>query len=221
MPKAYSEDLWWRILWTYLYRELSIEEISSFFYVSKKTIDRIVQRYFAEGEICGKTQGDYGKRNQKLTENEQVLLLQIIFDYPGIYLDEIQQRMASCTGKMLHISNICRLVKKMGLTRQRIRHIVIKRSEEDRASFMNLVEEIPASCFIWIDETGSDRRSCNRSVGYGLRGLTPVSVKLSVGGKRISAITCMSTRGIEDFYLVEGGVNGDVFVNLLNVALNL
>ena len=52
-----------------------------------------------------------GKGNQKLTENEQVLLLQIIFDYPGIYLDKIQQRMALCTGKMLHISNICRLVK--------------------------------------------------------------------------------------------------------------
>ena len=54
-----------------------------------------------------------------------------------------------------------------------------------------------------------------------MRGLTPVSVKLSVGGKRISAITCMSTRGIEDFIWLKEELMEMLFVNSLNVALNL
>ena len=37
---------------------------------------------------------------------------------------------------------------------------------------------------VWLDETGSDRRNSIRAHGYGLRGLTLVTHKLKVWGKR-------------------------------------
>ena len=65
---------------------------------------------------------------------------------------------------------------------------------------------------LWVDETGTDRRDANRRCGYHLRGTTPVSHTLSIRGRRLSAITALSTRGIEDIHLTEGTVNGDVFI---------
>ena len=42
-----------------------------------------------------------------------------------------------------------------------------------------------------------------------------VSHQLIAYGQRISAIGVMTTRGIEDFYLVEGSINGEVFLNFV------
>ena len=38
-------------------------------------------------------------------------------------------------------------------------------------------------------------------------------------GQRISAIGVMTTTGIEDFYLIEGSVNGDIFLNFIQRCL--
>ena len=38
-------------------------------------------------------------------------------------------------------------------------------------------------------------------------------------GQRISAIGVLTTRGIEDFYLVEGNINGDIFLNFVQRCL--
>ena len=69
--------------------------------------------------------------------------------------------------------------------------------------------------FIWIDETGSDRRNSIRKYGYSLRGITPRICQLRVSGKRISAIPVLTTRGIEDLYLTSGSVNGDIFEDII------
>ena len=68
---------------------------------------------------------------------------------------------------------------------------------------------------LWIDETGYDRRNCIRQYGYSLRGVTPVSHQLRVGGKCISAIPILSTEGIEDVYTTTDSVNGDKFLDFI------
>ena len=73
--------------------------------------------------------------------------------------------------------------------------------------------------FIWIDETGSDRRNSIRKYGYSLRGITPRTYQLRVSGKRISAIPVLTTRGIEDLYLTLGSVNGDIFEDFIIMSV--
>ena len=72
---------------------------------------------------------------------------------------------------------------------------------------------------VWLDETGSDRRNSIRSHGYGFRGITPERHQLKVWGQRISAIGIMSTGGMEDAYIAEGNVNGEVFENFVRMSL--
>ena len=72
---------------------------------------------------------------------------------------------------------------------------------------------------VWVDEMGSDRRNAIRSYGYSLRGMRAVNHVLRVGGKRLSVIGVMSVDGIEDIYISEGNVNGDVFEDFVRTTL--
>ena len=49
--------------------------------------------------------------------------------------------------------------------------------------------------------------------------MTPVDHQLCVGGKRVSAIGVISMRGVEDVYIHEGTVNGDVFEDFVCTTL--
>ena len=72
---------------------------------------------------------------------------------------------------------------------------------------------------LWVDETGSTRRNSVRAYGYSLKGMRAVAHQLRVGGKRINAIGVMSTQGMEDAYIVEENVNGDVFERFVRTSL--
>ena len=68
---------------------------------------------------------------------------------------------------------------------------------------------------IWVDETGSDRRHSIRSYGYVLRDMRSVCHHLSVGGRRVSAIPIMTTRGIESVFTTTNYVNGELFEHFI------
>ena len=89
----------------------------------------------------------------------------------------------------------------------------MQRSEQKRIEYMAEMSLFNPDMFIWIDEIGSDRRKSVRKYGYALRGIPPHRCQLFVGGKRVSAIPVMTTRGIEDVYTTTGNVNGEKFVH--------
>ena len=72
-----------------------------------------------------------------------------------------------------------------------------------------------SSFCLWIDETGCDRRNSLRNYGYGIRGHTAQNFSLKFRGKRYSALSVLSREGIEDTYIVEGTVDGEIFMEFL------
>ena len=85
-----------------------------------------------------------------------------------------------------------------------MQHVVLRRSESDRAEFAEEMSYIDSNMTVWVDESGSDTR-CEgiRKFGYALRGITPVSFKLGINDKRLSVIAAMSSRGVEDIDILE------------------
>ena len=57
---------------------------------------------------------------KKLSETEQLILFQVLFENPGIYLDEIKEKLVELSGISVVISTICVAVRELGLTRQKI-----------------------------------------------------------------------------------------------------
>ena len=93
-----------------------------------------------------------------------------------------------------------------------MKKMATRRSDILRAQYMNEIEAFNTHMLVFVDETGCERRNSIRQYGYVLRGMTPVQHQITVGGKRLSGIGVMSTRCMEDVYLVEGSVNGDIFL---------
>ena len=213
MPKAYSDDLRWRAVWLHLVRGKSYEDVAQVLFMCEKSVQRYLAIFHATGNVSPHEQ----KRGpeKSLTDFELFTILQSLIIKPTSFLCEIQHQLLQSTGKWVHASTICRTIKEQGLTYKKVRTVAIQQSEERRIQYMTEISIFHPDMLIWIDETGSDRRNSIRKYGYSLRG-TPAQVfQLRVGGKRISAIPVMTTRGIEGVYTSTETINGEKFEEFL------
>lgn len=81
-----------------------------------------------------------------------------------------------------------------------------------RGTSCNIIQ----SRYVYLDWwDGLWPRNSKWKYGYSLRDITPCVCQLHVSGRRISAIPVLTTRGIEDLYLISGSVNGDVFEDFI------
>ena len=217
MPVPYSIDFRWRIIWLYLAEGLSTADISRLLCVSERTVRRYVVQFEQTGDVQPRS---YQHGPPRLLGNyEQLVLLRIVLESPGIYLHEVQARLLAMFGVSVSVATICRTLKFMGCTRQVINYIPVQRSEELRSKFMAQISPYDPSMLIWIDESGCDRRHAVRKWGYSVRGMPPTDHRLLVRGTRYSAIPVMSAEGLHDVYLAEGTVNGARFEEFITNTL--
>ena len=209
MPIAYSEDLRWRAVWLHIVHGMTTSQIGDVLFMS----ERSVQRYLAIFRTTGSVDPKKPKPGpgELLTELEQFSILRYLIHSPKLQLQEVQEKLFQETGMWVSTSTICRTIKKRGFTRKKVQYIALQQSEVSRAKYMAKVSVFDPKMLIWIDETGSDRRNEIRKFGYSLKGMPARSCQLRIGGKRLSAIPVMTTNGIEDVYITDGSVNGDVF----------
>ena len=73
--------------------------------------------------------------------------------------------------------------------------------------------------FVWVDETGSDKRDHIRKYGYAIRGTTPVTHRLLARGQMVNAIAALSAQGVVAVDIVTGSVNGEKFFDFLRGTL--
>ena len=89
--------------------------------MSVKTVQRITNLFNRTGSVSPAVQSHGPAR--KLSEFEELTVLDCFLANSGIYLDEIQQELCDKTGTWVSKSTICREAKKMGLTRKKMRRI--------------------------------------------------------------------------------------------------
>ena len=213
MPVSYSNDLRWRTVWLNVFLEVTAQDVAKVMHVSERTVYRYAERFRVTGDVRPSV-----KRNGPallLCEFEELLLIQLILAHPGIYLRELQQLLYHSTSRWVDASTICRTVHRLGMTRQRIKHVSLQRSEVKRAEFWAEFSAFEPSMMLWVDESGCDRRNALRKYGYGIRGQPPQEHTLILRGKRYSAIGILSTEGVEDVYITDGTVDGDKFLEFV------
>ena len=64
--------------------------------------------------------------------------------------------------------------------------IALQRSEQKRIEYMAEMSLFNPDMFIWIDETGSDRRKSVRKYGYALRGIFAIVVFVAMFCNRVN-----------------------------------
>lgn len=73
--------------------------------------------------------------------------------------------------------------------------------------------------FIWLDESGHDRRHASRKYAYSIRGIPACDQRMLIRGVRYTAIPIMSIDGIHDVFLAEGTMNGERFARFVKDVL--
>ena len=208
--QAYSNDLRWRMVWQREVLGYKYDQIAVNLNVHPSTVFRVTKLFSTSGCVDHKPYLR-DKLFRSFTPTVELILLHIVLQKPGIYLHEIQKELAETAGVDASPSAICRCLKRVGFSRQRMKLVAIQQDDGLRAQFLSDVSLYQPEMIIFIDETGSDRRDSLRKYGYSLRGRPIKSQKIISRGEHVSAIAMMSMNGILDVDIVRGSVNGEVY----------
>lgn len=215
---AYSEDLRWRMVWQRKVQQLKLVEIAANLSVDTSTVQRIVSKFDATGQVSKKT---YSSKNAilKLSKPVQLTVLQLVLAKPDIYLWQIKQELKFFFDLDVCASSICKLLRKSNFSRKKLQLVAAQQDIEIRTQYTSDVSVYSQHNLIFLDETGCDRRDAIRKYGYGLRGKPSKCQKLLVRGERISVIAAMTSSCVLDIKIVKGGVKGSDFIDFINFNL--
>jgi hypothetical protein len=93
-----------------------------------------------------------------------------ILENPALFLKEIRKKLFDATSMLVSPSTICRLICRHGFTRKKIQQIATQRRYDYRGDFMAEVSFYRQDQFVWIDESGCDKRDNIRKFGYAIQG---------------------------------------------------
>lgn len=92
-----------------------------------------------------------------LGDFEQMLVLRMILDRPGVYLRETRQELMQKFSVYVCVSTICRTLKMIDCTRRAMHRVAQQRSDEERARFMANISLYNVSMLVWLDESGATK----------------------------------------------------------------
>ena len=196
--------------------EHSFRTIAQRLNISLGTAFNVFKIFEATGEIEPK----HRKYSASIVDSSTVfLILTIVLENPCLYLSEIIQRIYNCTGKRISPSTLCCTMHKHGITRKKIQHTALQRSDHYRGAYIAEVSMYKANMLVFVDETGKDARDSARRFGYALRGQTPQVPRLFNRGVRTSVIAAISSTGLIGYELHTGGVSGEEFYDFVRGTL--
>ena len=215
---AYSSDLRYRMVWQRIAMELSVRKVAHNLSVSVGTVYNTCKLFEHTGSVDRQCKPNR-VNTRKLSHYDELVILGLLLDDPGLYLGEVCCKVFSITGIKVSSSTICHILHRHGFTRKKIQQVALQRSSVHRADFMAEIQIFNVEQLVWLDETGSDNRDHVRKMGYAMRGDRPVYHRLLHRGQRISSVAAMCSDGVIALELQEGTFNGDKFVEFIAGSL--
>ena len=216
--KSYSADLRWRIVYQRIAMNLPFYKIARNLNIAASTANRIYQLFEQTGGV-DPVQRLERHEIRAVDMHTELHVIGFVIENPSVYLSEVCHNIGDITGEAVSPSTVCRLLKRYGISRKKIRQVALQRCDSLRGAFMAQTFLYQRDMFVWIDETGSATRDAIRKYGYSLCGMRAEYHRLLTRGKRVNAITAMSSTGIIALDLTTDTVNGDKFFDFLRASL--
>lgn len=215
---AYSSDIRWRVVWLKISSDLPVRSIARQLCIGVGTVHRILRKFESTGDVQP-LHPPVRLHLRKLDDLHELYIIGLIAENPGLYLSEMCQKIFEATNVVVSGPTLCRVLHRNGFTRKKIVQIAKQRSSYFRGKFMAEALLYPRDYFVWVDETGSDRRDQIRKFGYALIGEEPVFRRFFYRGRRVSAIAAISSDGVMYHELIHSTVNGDIFWDFVRGSL--
>ena len=116
------------MVWLHTAHSLKVSDIAEQLCLSERSVRRYIDLFQRTGDVkpCSQQHGS----PKLLGEFEQVLLLRLIINNPGIYLHEIQQEWIARFGVSISVATFCKTLKYMGCARQVMRRVALQQSDD-------------------------------------------------------------------------------------------
>ena len=212
----YSSDLRWRIIWQKFGMGLTYRQVAKNLNISLGTSYNICRKFEESGSVSPATHVEY---RRLLNGQQELWIMGLLLHNPSLYLGEICQKIAHVFEIQVSPATVCRIIRRHGFTRKKIQQVASQRSSEYRAAFVSEALTFDADKFVWVDETGCDRRDQVRKLGYALRGERPAYHRLLHRGNRISSIAALSTDGVVAIEITKGTLDGEKFADFVRGKL--
>lgn len=180
---------------------------------------RLHKRFLVTGELSPSKRAGCRQDKRKLDEYHELYIMSLLIDNPGLYLNEMCSKIKDATGVSVSGSTVCRVLRRNGFTRKKIRQIAKQRSVKLRGAYMAEIIYYPGDFLVWLDETGSDKRDHIRKFGYQIRSLPPICHRFLARGTRVSAISAICSEGLLAHDILSGTTNGEKFCDFLRGCL--
>ena len=119
MPKAYSFNLRWRILWQKLLYQKTDEQVAADLFVCPRTVQRVYSLFLATGDVQSQQTGR-PKDSTSLFPHEEYFIVDLLFRRPTIQLAELGEELVSAFGTRLSLKCLFSTLKHLGFTRKKV-----------------------------------------------------------------------------------------------------
>ena len=222
MPAILSRDLRWRIIFKcFDERGLSREEIAAHLLVDVSSVTKWKDRFEATGDIASETEirgRAVGRGRYKTLPISHLAALQdMIRVQPYLYLDELVDELATQgmyargTSKW-SLSAICMALRRLQLTRKKLKYESHRVCEEERASYRRGMGLFYAEMLVFLDETARNTKGMRRKYGRAPPGVTPVSITVPGTGPSHSILALCGVEGFLAWDHTEGAYNAGLFM---------
>ena len=215
MVAAYSPDLRERIVQFY-YRGRTMREVADVFNVSLGFVHHVVNLYRTHGQATDPYPQPRCGHRRTLTFEHENYIRDLVEVKPSIYLDKIQEKLATEHGVDISLATISRTFTRMRYSKKSLSRRAKERNEELRILWeLEIAELNDPDFFVFVDESAVDNRTAQRSSGWSPVGSRSVSRCAFFRGKRHSILPALSSDGIIALDIFEGSVNKERFLRFL------
>lgn len=205
-------------MWQRLALALPAKRVAVNLSVDVSTVNRILRLFETTGSVDKKSYNST-RSFRKITEPAKFFIIYLVMDRPGILLREIREELISTLGITVTESAVCTFLHQAGFTRQRLKLYALQQDEGLRRKFALDVSMFNVEMLVFLDESGCDNCDSLRKKGYSLRGKPARKQRLFVRGEHVSVLCTMSVEGILSCNLVRGGVNGEKFIEFIEMSV--
>ena len=134
--RAYSTDVRLQVVYQQIGMGLRFYEIAKNLNIAISTAYCIFKQFEISGDIAVPDTQKSRQELRSLDEHSELIVIGLILETPTLYLHEICQTIQEVTSISVSQATICRLLKRYGFLRKKLKQVALQRCYELRGAFM-------------------------------------------------------------------------------------
>jgi hypothetical protein len=142
-----------------------------------------------------------------------------LLEKSDLYQDEMVHFLRDEFDIEVSTQSVGRALRSIGWTKKKIRRIAKRQNADLRDFYLYNTKELSPEQFVFIDESGTDKRGGFRRTGWSPLGVTPVQVARFQREQRYQILPAYTQDGVLFSRVFQGTIDGAVFEEFIEQAL--